>query len=434
MTAQTSDNMDPGSGASRRRRGRWRRWLAALALALGLCSVNGCSWSQVDVFNLRPLPKLPDPPENVSVGANGVQQVAMKKELSEAEKMLYGAQELRRRDQLEDAERVFHAIAENKKNPTNIAEEARFDEAECQYSEDKWPDACGTYHRLLMDFQHTPYKEQAIRRMYEIADYWLKDTKDDWQKKVDKRNGVAQKWAMPVVFNTEAKKPLIDEEGRALEALQNIYTADPSGPYAAPVLFLLGSVNFVNENYKESDHQFTLLLEQHPDSPHTLKALEASIIAKNESTGGSDYDARKATEARQLVTTMLNRYQNKLEPEQIKKLEKTLDGITYQQAEKDYNVAEFYRRQGKMGSAWFCYEEVRRRYPGLKFDDHTTFHELATKRMLEIHAKAEKELGSSLPAADASKLPVVQPAPAPGPKVLVVPAGQAPALQPALRQ
>jgi hypothetical protein len=59
-----------------------------------------------------------------------------------------------------------------------------------------------------------------------------------------------------------------------------------------------------------------------------------------------------------------------------------------QQAEKDYKVAEFYRRTGHPASAYFYYEIIRRRYPGTRYFD------LATERMHEIKAKAEKEQAS----------------------------------------
>jgi hypothetical protein len=62
-----------------------------------------------------------------------------------------------------------------------------------------------------------------------------------------------------------------------------------------------------------------------------------------------------------------------------------------QQAEKDYRIAEFYRRDGHSPSAYFYYEIVRRRYPGTKFAD------LATDRMHELQAKMEKQ-GVTIPA------------------------------------
>src|SRR5579885_569657 len=102
------------------------------------------------------------------------------------------------------------------------------------------------------------------------------------------------------------------------------------------------------------------------------------------STGGSDYDGRKVAEARQLVDTALANYP-KLREKKQEFLSRQLVGITLQQAEKDWKMAEFYRKQGHPGSAYFYYEIVRRRYPGTKYA------ELSTQRMWELRAKVEKE-------------------------------------------
>ncbi len=48
------------------------------------------------------------------------------------------------------------------------------------------------------------------------------------------------------------------------------------------------------------------------------------------------------------------------------------------QAEKDLKTAEFYARTGHPTSAYFCYEVVRRRYPG------TEQAKTATRRMDEL--------------------------------------------------
>ena len=48
-------------------------------------------------------------------------------------------------------------------------------------------------------------------------------------------------------------------------------------------------------------------------------------------------------------------------------LDRQLVNINHQQADGDFNQAEFYRRTGKYGSAYFYYELVRRRYPGTNY-------------------------------------------------------------------
>jgi hypothetical protein len=57
--------------------------------------------------------------------------------------------------------------------------------------------------------------------------------------------------------------------------------------------------------------------------------------------------------------------------------------INQQQADKDMKIAEYYRRTGHSGSAYFYYEIVRRRYPG------TAYFDKATERMHELRAELE---------------------------------------------
>ncbi len=74
-------------------------------------------------------------------------------------------------------------------------------------------------------------------------------------------------------------------------------------------------------------------------------------------------------------------------------------------------MAEFWRRTGHPGSAYFYYEIVRRRYPDTRPDSAAS---RATQRMLEIRAKMEKEQRDRLgpPPEPELRRPIEQLAPA----------------------
>ena len=95
-------------------------------------------------------------------------------------------------------------------------------------------------------------------------------------------------------------------------------------------------------------------------------------------------------EARRLVDTALRNYPD-LASKDGEFLNRQLYSITLQQAAKDYEAAEFYRRRSHPCAAYFCYETVRRRYPGTKYADQ------ATERMNELRAKVEKSMGRDTP-------------------------------------
>ena len=304
---------------------------------------------------------------------------------------LSGAHELYRRANYAEAEKLFHYIADHKKNPPQVAEEARFFEAECLRRAGNYPKAADTYARMLTDFHTGQYKEQALQHMYEIANFWLEDTRAeiDRYKKAPEGKGwlVLPAWAQ---VNWDKSKPLLDMEGRAVEKLEQVRYNDMTGPLADKALFLMGSVKFYREDYVEADHYFTQIVEMHPNSSLAEQAIELAIIAKHLSTGGSDYDGRKVAEARQLVDAAYRNYPS-LASKKSEFLDRQLAGITMQQAEKDWKIAEFYRRTNKPASAYFCYEIVRRRYGGTKFAD------MAAQRMHEVRAEAEREQGQPTP-------------------------------------
>lgn len=370
--------MDQRRTANRRpRTGGWltRRTLL-LPVGFYLTAVSGCSW---DLWGLvRPTP-LPEGPSEAFV-LRGDQLEPKKTSPNAAWSAdLAAAHEYYRRGDYGKAEKLFRRLADNQKNPPHVAEEARYYEAECVRRQGRLPKAADLYARMLNDFPAGQYREQAVQHMFDIANYWLDDTRAEMEeaKKGNKWYG----WKHLV--HLEKSKPLLDEEGRALEKLEQVRYNDMTGPLADKALFLCGMVKFFREDYKEADHYFTQLVEMHANSPLAPQALELAIIAKHLSTGGADYDGRKVAEARQLVDTALRSYPE-LASQKAEFLHRQIVGITLQQAEKDYKIAEFYRRTGHPQSAYFYYEIVRRRYPGTKYFD------LATQRMHEIRAEAEK--------------------------------------------
>jgi outer membrane protein assembly factor BamD (BamD/ComL family) len=348
-----------------------------------LCVTAGCSWDQFNVF----APPVAPPPPVESVTLRGDRFESEKIPLAEkdlkASRELAGAMDLYRKGEFKTAEKICHHVADNTKVSPQIAEEARFYEAECLRRQKKYPRAADTYNKMLTDFPSGSYREQAIQRMFEIANYWLEDTRKEMLAKQEQKEGkLAILW--PDWFHVDPDKPFLDEEGRAVEKLEQVRYNDMTGPLADKSLFLAGSVKLYRQDYREAEHYFSQLVEMHKNSPLAPKALELAIISKQMATGGPDYDARKLVEARKLVDVALRSYPD-LARDKADFLDRQLMSITLQQAAKDYNVADFYRRTGHPCSAYFCYQVVRMRYPGTKYFD------MATDRMRELRSKLEKD-------------------------------------------
>jgi outer membrane protein assembly factor BamD (BamD/ComL family) len=342
------------------------------------------SWSELSWANVtKPNVELPPPPqETVYRAGHWDQEQALQPGTLEGD--CASAKVLFQRGDVEDAEKVYHWLAgraEKEKN-VEVMEEALYYEAECLYARRKFPKARDTYAKLLNTFPSSRYRGEAVQRQFEIAEHWLQDTREamDLQKEVDE----GKRWfVMPTLVHFEPEKPTFDEEGFCEKAFMNIYVQDPSGPTAPHALYRAGGINFFRERYQEADTYYSLLVEQYPRSPLAPAALELAIQSKINVVGGPDHDARKLTEARELVDRAMRGYPELREKEDF--LNRTLYNINEQQAAKDFGIAEFYKRTKHPGAAYFYYEIVRRRYPG------TTWADKATARLHELRDAVETE-------------------------------------------
>jgi outer membrane protein assembly factor BamD (BamD/ComL family) len=278
------------------------------------------------------------------------------------------AEDAFRRDEFEKAEKLFEDVADDTKNRPEVAERARFYQAEALRRQGYYPKAVDTYNKLLIDFPAGLYREQAVGQMYLISTEWLKPIQDEIAEKAKpEKERKPKSWTDGIVLvNFDRKTPTFDPEGRALQTLEKVYFSDPTGPNADKALFMLGRVNYERENFKDAARYFQQLAEVHDRSPLRDEALKLAIIAKTNSTGGPQYDAREMAEAMRLINGAKATSPALSREQDGKFLDQQALMVRYQQAEKDFETAEFYRRTGHPGAAWFYYELVLRRYPGIK--------------------------------------------------------------------
>ncbi|HUR55457.1 MAG TPA: tetratricopeptide repeat protein [Gemmataceae bacterium] len=286
----------------------------------------------------------------------------------QANEKMARAEQLFVEQQYPKAQDLFKELADNTRNNAHLAERARFMQAECRRLRGHYPESVDTYNRLLNDFPTGAHRKDACARMFEIADYWLDDFRDELRARANEK-GVLR-WRPGWPNFVDRTKPRTDQEGEALRALEHVHTHDVMGPVADKAMFWCGYVNYVRGNFNEADHFFSQLVEIHKDSPLRPQAVAYAIQAKNNATGGAVYDARKCAEALQLVhTAEATIPELTQDPAMAEKLTKAKFAIRSQQAEKDFKTAEYYERTGHPGSAVFYYELVRRRYAGTRYSD-----------------------------------------------------------------
>ncbi|QVL32760.1 hypothetical protein KIH39_02235 [Telmatocola sphagniphila] len=278
------------------------------------------------------------------------------------------------------AEKHFHSVAENTKNSPLLAEKARFYEAECLRMQNYYPKAADTLSRMLNDFPSGVYREKAVGIMFQIANFWLEDTSEEMEKKSKGANW----WSISSNYiHTERTKPFLDQEGRALELLTKVHINDPTGPYSDKALYIIGVVNFFRGNFKEADIAFSQLVDTHDKSPYRAKAAELAIMAKNNSTGGPEYDGQKTADALRMVQQAKKNIPE-LAKERGEFLDRQIIAIRTQQADKDIQAAEFYQRTGHPGAAYFYYELVIRRYPGTDYATRASAKKAELEKEIEV--------------------------------------------------
>jgi outer membrane protein assembly factor BamD (BamD/ComL family) len=326
-----------------------------------------------------------------------------------------------RREEYDKAESFFGRIAENEKNPPPAVQEAIYYQAECLRLTGHYPKSADLYASLLQKFPNSSYREQCVQHMFDIANYWLDDTREAMREDKERREG--KRWFVwPRFVSTEKTKPFLDREGRAVETLEKVRLNDINGPLADEALFMCGVVKMYNENYREASYYFSQIHQRHPDSKRASHALKLAIFCKHMSTGGSDYDGRGAAEARTLIKAAMTSYPELSHDQGTREwLERQQVSIDMQQAEKDYKMAEFYRRTGHPGSAYFYYELVQRRYKDTKYA------KMAKERWEELRGELEKKQPEQVGPAPQ------QPAPAAPAPTTLPPPHESPAALPAPR-
>jgi len=283
-------------------------------------------------------------------------------------------------------------LGSRKKMIKSVLEEALFFEAECQRAQKNYRGAEENYTKLLVNIPHSQFTQRACRGLSEIADHWLIPTKKQMDEYHDQLKG--NRWfVMPASYvHFSNDMPFMDAEGRAVNILNTVRLHDINGPMGEKALFSLGTINFFRAEYKEADFYYSQLFHHYPNSDKAAQAVKQSVICKQLMTGGTVYDLRTVEESKKLLMTAQGAYPEFGKDDNPKWIENQLQSMSFQQADRDFKIAEFYQRTGHPGSAYFYYELVCRRYPGTKMATD------ALQRKSELRTKVESEQREDAPA------------------------------------
>src|SRR5438094_1821784 len=180
------------------------RRLAGVATLL-MFGITGCTNFSLNpddwVKQFKKPPEVPEGPvDSLVLRGGGLEKDKVQID-APSSPLLEGAHQLRKQEEYAKAAEAFHYIAnekrkegaERKPHPLAVIEEALFYEAECYYQLKDYRHAEPIFKQLLgSEFRYGRYQDQAAKRLFEVADLWLADTRERIRAYEEKRQG--QRW------------------------------------------------------------------------------------------------------------------------------------------------------------------------------------------------------------------------------------------------
>lgn len=251
-----------------------------------------------------------------------------------------------------------------------LEEDALFMQAESYFFDDRYAAASDTYARITKKFENSRHLDTISQRHFAIAQYW-----SEWHQ-------VEPHW--PVTPNiTDKTRPWFDDSGNAVAVYESVHINDPTGPLADDAVMATANAHFLNDRYEDADYYYDLLRRDYPKSEHQAKAHVLGLRSKIQSYQGPVYDQKPLEEAGDLIEQTLVQF-----PEQSKEERERLllarQAVKAQEAQREWEMAEFYRRKKEHRAARFYYNRV--------IEDHadTRFAELAKTSLTEIEGLPDK--------------------------------------------
>ena len=148
------------------------------------------------------------------------------------------------------------------------------------------------------------------------------------------------------------------DEGQTM--LEKIFRHDPRGVRGKAALLTLADYHFREGKFGEAEDEYQRLITNYPkdaDVPQ-LKLLAAQAALGR--FRGVKTDSRSLSDAEQRFRFLKEDHPDIARKEQV---DLVMDGIKERKAEKDYDIADFYRRTNKEKGAIFYYRAVIKNYP-----------------------------------------------------------------------
>jgi outer membrane assembly lipoprotein YfiO len=195
-----------------------------------------------------------------------------------------------------------------------------------------------TNYQLAIDkYPYTERVEQIIEKEYQIANLFYSGQKS-------KILGIA----------------IVPAKNKAIEIFNKVTENAPYGKYADMAQYKLGQCYVDLGDYINAALAFKKIIENYPKSPLIDDAKYQIAICAAKSTTGPEYNEEDTDRAIAEFKDFVKRYPDS---HMEKEARHFINKLESQKAQNNFNIAQFYERQGNLESAIIYYEEILNEYP-----------------------------------------------------------------------
>lgn len=193
------------------------------------------------------------------------------------------------------------------------------------------------YQLVIDKYPYTERVEEIIEREYRIGNLFYTGQKA-------KLLGVA----------------LLPAKPKAIEIFSKVVENAPYGKYADIAQYKLGHCYMDLQDYINAALAFKKIIENYPKSPLVDDAKYQIAVCAAASTTGPEYNEEDTDKAIKEFRDFVKRYPDS---EMEREARNFLGKLEDQKAQNQFNIAQFYERQGNRDSAIIYYEEILADYP-----------------------------------------------------------------------
>lgn len=238
---------------------------------------------------------------------------------------------------------------------SSLEEDSLYLTAESYFFADEYTKAEDFYQQVVEKYANTRYLDTISKRLFLIARYWQEKTQ-------------TQPESFYSVNAIDKTRPWYDTQGHAVRVYEKIRLNDPRGVLADDAIMAAANIKLANRAFDDADHLYGIIRTDYPRSEFQVKAHLLGLQCKLQLYQGADYDVKPIKEAEELVDQILVQFPQDPEVASSRaRLLETKAEIKAQQALREWNTAEYYRRGTYGEAARFYYRKVIDEYPGTEF-------------------------------------------------------------------